>query len=145
EELADAKVIHQPELVVGKGAPGVVDRDRAARFAAVGVALVHRDAAEVVRELCHRVDHRGRPVADAGVQAPTRADQQREAGASLLVTDADIALVVERHGSLSLHSVGSADTRTATSRARRWSRRTIIAQRRLARAYEGRPCLRRPA
>src|SRR5215510_337746 len=44
--------------------------DRAARFAAVGVALVHRDAAEVRRERLHHVDHRGRPGADAGVQAP---------------------------------------------------------------------------
>ena len=105
EELADAEVIHQPELVVGEGAPGVVDRDRAAGLAAVGVALVHRDAAEVVLELLHRVDHRGRPVADAGVQAPTGGDQQREAGAGLLVADADVALFVERHGSLSLHSV----------------------------------------
>src|SRR5207248_6087682 len=88
-----------------EGAPGVVDRDRAARFAAVGVALVHRDAAEIVLELLHRVDHRGRPVADTGVQAPTGGDQQWEAGASLLVADADVALVVERHGSLSLSSV----------------------------------------
>ena len=47
EELLDAEVIHQPELVVGEGAPGVVDRDRAAGLAAVGVALVHRDAAEI--------------------------------------------------------------------------------------------------
>jgi len=76
EELLDAEVIHQPELVVGEGAPGVVDRNRAARFAAVGVALVHRDAAEIVFKLLHRVDHRGRPVADAGVQAPTGGDQQ---------------------------------------------------------------------
>ena len=27
EELPDAEVIHQPELVVGEGAPGVVDWD----------------------------------------------------------------------------------------------------------------------
>ena len=105
EELADAQMIHQPELVVGEGAPGVVDRDRAGGLAAVGVALVHRDAAELVLELLHRVDHRGRPVADAGVQAPTGGDQQREAGARLLVADADVALVIERHGSLSLSSV----------------------------------------
>jgi hypothetical protein len=46
EEFADPEVVHQPELVIG-------------------IALVHRDAAEVVLELFHRVDHRGRPVADA--------------------------------------------------------------------------------
>ena len=101
EELPDAEVIHEPELVVGEGAPGVVDRDRAAGLAAVGVALIHRDAAEVVRELLHRVDHRGRPVADAGVQAPTGGDQQREAGAGFLIANADVALFVKRHGSLS--------------------------------------------
>src|SRR5262249_20274944 len=105
EELPDAEVIYQPELVVGEGVPGVVDGDRAAGLAAVGVALVHRDAAEVLGELLHCVDHRGRPVADAGVQAPTGGDQQREAGARLLVADADVALFVERHGSLSLSSV----------------------------------------
>ena len=48
EEFADAEMVHQPQLVVGEGAPRVVDRDRAARFAAIRVALVHRDAAEVV-------------------------------------------------------------------------------------------------
>ena len=105
EELVDAEVIHQPELVVGEGPPGVVDRHGAGGLAAIGVALVHRDAAEVVRECFHGVDHRGRPVADAGVQAPTGGDQQWEAGASLLVADADVALVIERHGSLSLPSV----------------------------------------
>src|SRR3989449_4380882 len=105
EELVDPEVIHQSELVVGECLPGVVDRHGAGGLAAIGVALVHRDAAEVVRERLHRVDHRGWPVADAGVQAPTGGDQQREAGARLLIADADVALVVERHGSLSLSSV----------------------------------------
>src|SRR4029434_6760979 len=31
--------------------------------------------------------------------------QQREAGTSLLIVDADVALVIQRHESLSLHSV----------------------------------------
>src|SRR5215831_2783725 len=67
EELADAEVVHQPQLVVGEGAPRVVHRDRARGFAAGGVALVHGDAAEVVLELLHRVDHRGRPTGDPRV------------------------------------------------------------------------------
>src|SRR5262249_23641893 len=50
-------------------------------------------------------DHRARPVADAGVQAPTGGDQQREAGARLLVAETDGALVIERHGNLSLSYV----------------------------------------
>src|SRR5437899_9439925 len=45
EELADAEVVHQAQLVVGEGAPGVLDRDRPRGFSAVRVALVHRDAA----------------------------------------------------------------------------------------------------
>src|SRR6266850_6120460 len=53
EELLDAQMIHQSELVVSEGAPGVVDRDRAAGLAAVGVALVHGDAAEVILECFH--------------------------------------------------------------------------------------------
>ena len=104
EELVDPEVIHQAELIVGERLPGVVDRHGAGGLAAIGVALVHGDAAEIVGERLHRVDHRGRPVADAGVQAATGGDQQREAGAGLLVADADIALVIERHGSLSLSS-----------------------------------------
>src|SRR5262249_38854163 len=127
EELVDPEVIHQPELVVGERLPGVVDRHGAGRLAAIGVALVHRDAAEVVLKCFHRVDHRVRPIADAGVQAPTGGDQQREAGARLLVADADVALVIKRHGSLSLQSVDAGDARAATSRARPWSRRAIIA------------------
>src|SRR5262249_55690516 len=87
--------------------------------AAVGVALVHRDAAELVLEFFHRVEHRGRPIADAGVQAPAWGDQQREASASFLVTDADVALFIKRHVSLSLHSVVSS-SRTGT-----WRRRSV--------------------
>jgi kynurenine formamidase len=33
-------VVHQPELVVGKGAPRVIDRDRAGRFSPIRVALI---------------------------------------------------------------------------------------------------------
>src|SRR5712691_733543 len=79
EELPYAEVIHQPELVVGEGSPRVVDRDRSAGLAAVRVALVHRNAAKFVLEFLHGVEHRGRPIADAGVQAPTGGDQKREA------------------------------------------------------------------
>src|SRR6202043_33230 len=112
EELADAEMVHQTQLVVGEGVPRVAGGDRAAGFAAIRVALVHRDAMEVVLEGIRGVEHGGRPIADAGVQAPTGGDQQREAGASLLVADADVALLVKRHGGFSLASV---ITRTWTS------------------------------
>src|SRR5215471_7710893 len=95
EELADAEVVHQPQLIVGERAPWVIDRNRPRGFAAGGVTLVHEDAAEVALELLHHIDDRVRPVADARVQAPARGGQQWKAGADLLVTDADIALFVE--------------------------------------------------
>src|SRR5262249_41138947 len=100
DELADPEVVHQPQLVVGKSVPRVVDRDRAGGFAAGGIALVHGDAAEVALELLHRVDDSGLPIADPRVQAAARGDQQRKAGADLLVADADIAFFIEREGSL---------------------------------------------
>jgi Protein of unknown function (DUF3363) len=55
EKLADAEVIHQPELIVGEGVPRIVDRHRAGGFAATGVALVHGDDAEVVLEFLRDV------------------------------------------------------------------------------------------
>src|SRR5260370_9232391 len=102
EELADAEMVHQPQLVGGEGVPRVVDRNRAAGFAAVRVALVHRDAMEVVLEDLHRIEHGGRPIADPRVQAAAGGDQQWEAGAGLLVADANVASFVERHGNSSL-------------------------------------------
>ena len=105
KELPDAEVVHQPQLVIRKGTPRVVDRNRPGGLAAGRVALVHRNAAEVVLECLHSVEHRGGPIADAGVQASTGSDQEREARSGLLVADADVALCIKRHGSLSLHSV----------------------------------------
>src|ERR1700722_15437927 len=99
EELADAEVIHQPELVVGERIPRVINRHGAYGFAVVGVALVHGDAAEVVLEYLHRVEHRSGPVNDAGVQAPSRGDQERKTRACLLVADADVASLIDWHGS----------------------------------------------
>src|SRR5215472_10948376 len=100
EEFADPEMVHQPKLVVGKGVPPVVDRHRSGRLAAIGVTLVHRDAAEVVLEFFHRVDCGGRPVADARIEPAAGSDQQREAPADLLVADADVSFLIERHGSL---------------------------------------------
>src|SRR5215471_2243297 len=101
EELPDAEVVHEPELVIREGAPGVVDGDRSAGLTTVGVSLIHRDAAEVVFEFLHGVEHRRGPITNAGVQAPTGGDQEREARAGLLVADADVALFVKWHSKLS--------------------------------------------
>jgi hypothetical protein len=101
QELRDPEMIHQPELVIGKGVPWVGGGDRAAGFAAIRVALVHRDATELVLEQCHRIEHRSRPVADARVQAAAGDKKQRKAVPGFLVTDADIVLLVKRHVALS--------------------------------------------
>src|SRR5882672_12557663 len=103
EELLHAEVIHQPELVVREGAPGVASGNRSRGLAAVRIALIHRDAAEVALERFHRVEHRGRPVAHAGVQAPAGSDEQWEARANHLVADADVTLFIEWHGRLLRH------------------------------------------
>jgi hypothetical protein len=95
EKLLNAEMVHQPELVVGEGAPRIVDGDRAGRFPVIGIALVHRDAAEVAFELLGSVEHRSLPLSDARVQTTTRGDQQREAGAGLLIANPDIALFIE--------------------------------------------------
>src|SRR5215469_12764433 len=94
-------MVHQPQLVVGKRIPRVIDLHGTDGFTAIGIALVHRDAAEVVLELFHRVDHRGRPIADPRVQPAARGHQKREAGARLLIANADIAFLIEWHGSSS--------------------------------------------
>ena len=64
EELPYAEVVHQSQLVVGEGSPRVVGRDRSDGLAALRVPLIHRNAAEVVLELLHRVEYLGRPIAD---------------------------------------------------------------------------------
>src|SRR5580700_3621179 len=90
-------MVHQPKLVIGEGVPRVVGRHRTRGLAAIGIALVHRDAAEVVLEFFHRVDYRGRPIADARIEAAARSDQQREAGAGLLVANTNVTLLIKRH------------------------------------------------
>src|SRR5437763_12512798 len=56
---------------------------------------------EIVLERLHRVEHRGRPIADPRIQTSAGGDQQWEAGAGLLVADPNIASFVERHGGIS--------------------------------------------
>jgi hypothetical protein len=43
QELPDAKVVHQAQLIVGVGIPGAVDFQWAARLARVGVTQVGAD------------------------------------------------------------------------------------------------------
>jgi hypothetical protein len=91
-------VIHEGEVVVGVGVPRPIHLERPGRLAARCVAQVGRDTAVLVLEFLDRVE--GRPVrheADGRVLAPAGDDEQREAGAGLLVVNADLTLVAKRH------------------------------------------------
>src|SRR6516165_4358421 len=63
----------------------------------LALRLVHRDAAELLFESLHGVEHCGGPIAETGVQTSAAGDQQRKAGAGLFVADADVTFFVERH------------------------------------------------
>src|SRR5262249_42590115 len=66
-------------------------------LAGVGVAQVRRDNAVLALELLHGVEGVGCEARGRGVQSATGDDHQREAGADLLVVDADVAFVIKRH------------------------------------------------
>src|SRR5262249_21702269 len=101
-ELSDTQVIHHAKLVIGVRVPRPVDLKRAGGLAAIGVAQVRCDAAVLVLELLDWVEWRvPGEEADGRVQTTTGDKSQREAGASLLRVDADVALVIKRHGNLS--------------------------------------------
>ena len=59
-EFPDAEVIHQAELIVGIGVPRPVGLERTRGLAALGVAQIRRDHAELVLELVERVERVGR-------------------------------------------------------------------------------------
>src|SRR5207249_2661001 len=101
----DAEMIHQAEMVVSVGVPWPVHFQGPRGLAALGVAQIGRDHAELALELVERVERVGREGRDRGVQPAPGDDQQREAGTDLLIVDADVAFLIKRHGSLSLHSV----------------------------------------
>jgi hypothetical protein len=91
-EPVDAQVIHDAELIVGEGIPRPIDLERA-----IGRSQVGGDAAILVLELVDRVER----IVQAGnrrVQAAAGDQQQREAGAELLVVDADRSFFVKGHG-----------------------------------------------
>src|SRR5439155_11463585 len=100
EELRNAQVVHQGELIAREGAPRVVGLHGAGRLATVGVALVHRDEVEVVLEDLQRVERRPRaPVAERRVQPAWSEQQKRIAGACFLVADAHWTVFEEWHTS----------------------------------------------
>jgi len=92
QELTDAQVVHQSELIIGERVPGIIDGNRARGLTAVRVALIHRDAAKIVLENFHGIEHGGRPVADPGIQTAAVRYQQRKAAAGFLIADANVTI-----------------------------------------------------
>ena len=78
QELVDAQMVHQGQLVVSEGAPRVFHLHRAGGLAADCVALVHGDDAEVVLEHFHGVKHLAGPVLELGIQSTTWGGEKRE-------------------------------------------------------------------
>jgi hypothetical protein len=71
-------------MVIGIGVPRPVDVERAAAFAAIGIAQIGRDDAELALELVERVERMGRrKPRDGRVQPAAGDDQQRKAGTGL--------------------------------------------------------------
>src|SRR6266536_299225 len=93
-------------MVIGIGIPRPIDLERAGGLTATGVAHVREDAAIFSLELFDRIKRSAaHQPGDRRVQSPAGDEQQREAGAGLLVSDANAAFFVERHGSSSLFSL----------------------------------------
>jgi len=83
----DAEVVEEGDVIGGVAVPAVLRGDRGAGLAA-GVALIHRDHAEVRRPLGGGVDRRGglAPHLDHRLQARGREGEDGEALAELLVS-----------------------------------------------------------
>src|SRR5216684_3682032 len=96
-DVCSAEVVHQADMVVSKGVPRPVRFERPGGLAALGVAQIGRDDAELPLELVERVERVGREARDRRIEPTARDHQQREAGASLFIMDANVAFLIERH------------------------------------------------
>ena len=96
--FVDAEVVEEGDVIGGVTIPTVLRGDRSARLAA-GVTLIHRDHAEIGRELCGGVDRRRRlaPDCDHRLQAGGGEGEDRKPAAELLVIDVSAVMVKTRH------------------------------------------------
>ena len=93
-------MVQEAKHVVGVGVPRPVHLERSRGLAAIGVAQVEGDAAVFVLELGGGVERRRRRVLGIGnsrIEPAAGNDQQRKAGADILVIDPHIAFFIERH------------------------------------------------
>src|SRR5215813_10005013 len=107
EELTDAQVVHEAELIVRVGIPRLLELQRAGGLSAIGVAQVHADAAKVVFEFLHGVEGGPRrPPGDRGVETAAWDQEQRKPGAGLFIVNAHVTTLIEWHRSLLPPGVG---------------------------------------
>ena len=90
-------MVHQADMVVGIGVPRPAGLERPSRLAALGVAQIGGNDAELVREFVEWVERMRLQARDGRVEPTARDHQQRKPGPGLLVMDADVALFIERH------------------------------------------------
>ena len=108
--LFDAQVVQQPKLVVGVSIPGAVYLQWPGGLAAVGIAKVCGDNAEVVPVGIHGVEgHRRIQRGNAGIESAARNDHQWKSRTGFFVVDTGGASFVERHGVSPLSVNGKAD------------------------------------
>src|SRR5215813_13886486 len=93
-------------MVVGISVPRPIHLERARRLTSVGVAQVRCDAAVLVLQFDKWIEGIGQR-GDRRVQPAAWDDEQREAGAGLLVVDANLALLIEPASLLFLGTRGS--------------------------------------
>ena len=94
--LFNVEVVEQGDLVGGVGVPAVVPRYR--RLRASGVALIHCDDSEMLRQRLDRIERTVCPELDGGTHASGGDKQHRESLAVDFVVDRYVAAVEIRHG-----------------------------------------------
>src|SRR6266849_11081365 len=90
-------MVEQGKVVAGVSFPSVGRADRRAR--ASGVALVHRDYAEILGQLSGWVEGAAAPEIDAGAQPARREQQQRVTRPIFLVVQRYARALKNRHQS----------------------------------------------
>ena len=92
-------MIEQRDVVGRVGLPSVGGGDRRARLA--GVALIHRDDAEIIGEFDRGIERALMPELDAGAHSARRKQQDWVAGTELLEVEGNITALENRHDWLS--------------------------------------------
>ena len=101
-EPVNVEVVHQAELVVGEAVPGPVDLQWALRPAIFGVAQVQGDDAIGIAEFLQGIEGMTGEPGYGCIETAAGNDQQRKAGAGLLVVNFHISVFEYWHNRISL-------------------------------------------